>query len=85
MATVSQDITVKYFKVTDTDQLADGTFNINLKEVKNYLGEPVDIQMPPIPAQRRTVNRNNDVPVGTIVRVTETLTLDRVFSVNPSS
>lgn len=85
MAIVDQKVDIRYFIVTDTDALQDGTFDVNLKEVKDYTGAAVDRQMPPIPAQRRTVNRPSDVPIGTIVKVTETRTLDRSFTVNPTS
>lgn len=81
MAQVSQDIDERYWVVTDSDTRDDGKFDINLKQVKDYQGTPLEVR----PAPRQTVTRNQDVPRGTIIKVTNTTTVDRTIVVSPAS
>jgi hypothetical protein len=81
MAQISQDVDARYWVVTDVDNRADGTFDINVKQVKDFTGAPLGIS----PAPRRTVNRPAAIAAGTIIKVTDTTTVDRVFTVNPVS
>lgn len=80
MAVVSDTTDTRYWRVTDTDARSDGKFDINLKQVADAAGTP----MPTFtPAARRTITRNQDVTVGTIVLVEERTVVDRTFTVNP--
>lgn len=81
MAVISQDTDVRYWIVTDSDANANGTFDINLKQVADFQGTAFSIH----PAPRRTITRPANVAVGTIVKVTDVTTIDRTFQANPTS
>lgn len=84
MAIISDNTESFYWVVTDVDKLDDGTFDVNLKQVKDYKGTPLAMRPAEIrQGPRRTINRPNDVPVGTIIKVTERTTVDRTLVVNP--
>lgn len=81
MAVVSQDTDDRYWVVTDSDAREDGKFDINLKQVKDYQGAPLDAR----PAPRHALTRPQDVARGTIIKVTTITTVDRTVVVNPAS
>lgn len=81
MAVISNDVDARYWIVTDVDNKPDGSFDINLKQVADYQGNPMAMR----PAPRKTVNRPATVATGTIIKVTETVTIDRTLTVNPTS
>jgi hypothetical protein len=73
----------RYWRVTGSNLEDDGSFTVNLVEVADYQGNPATAQ----PPTRRTVNRPQDPPRGTILKVTETISkvTDRTITVNPTS
>lgn len=81
MAVISQDTDERYWIVTDSDARDDGKFDINLKQVKDFQGTPLDVR----PAPRHSVTRNQDVTRGAIIKVTTVTQVDRTIVVNPVS
>lgn len=81
MAVISTDTDARYWKVIDVDPTPNGTFDVLLKQVADYQGNP----LPMLPAPHRTVNRPQAPALGTIVKVTDVTTVDRTFAVNPTS
>jgi hypothetical protein len=81
MAVISDESESRYWIVTGSDALEDGTFNVNVKQVADFQGNPVPVP----PALRRTLNRPNDVPRNTIIKVDERTVVTRTLTVNPTS
>lgn len=85
MATTTEPISSesRYWRVTGSNLEDDGSFTINLVQVADFQGTA---QLSP-PPMHRSVNRNQDVARGTIVKVVETVSkvTDRTITVNPTS
>jgi hypothetical protein len=85
MAVTSESLSneSRYWRVTGSTLEDDGSFTIHLVEVADYQGTAAAAQ----PPTRRNMNRNQDAPRGTILKVTETVTrvTDRTITINPTS
>lgn len=81
MAVISDESASRYWIVVGSVALDDGTFDIYTKQVADFHGNP----MPVPPVEHRTLNRPNDVPRNTIVKVDERTVVTRTVTVNPTS
>jgi hypothetical protein len=81
MAVISDVSESRYWIVTGSNALDDGTFDIDIKQVADFLGTPVAGPA----AMRRTLNRPADVARNTIVKVDERTVVTRTLTVNPTS
>lgn len=81
MAVISTDTDARYWKVVDSDQRDDGSFDIRAVQIADYQGTRLSVR----PAPERIVTRPQSVPVGTIIKITDVTTVDRTFTVNPTS